>query len=148
MLLKIWQISQKNHCVGAFFKYVTGLQACNFVKKRLFLCLRPATLSKKRLWHRCFPVTFVKFLKTPFFIEHLWWLLPTLLVPVTSDANLRIFQYKLLRNIGYFNSIFFKFGKVISSFCSIRMQGPETIIHLFHTCTETNILWYQLRLSL
>ena len=110
--------------------------------------LRPATLSKKRLWHRCFPVTFVKFLKTPFFIEHLWWLLPTLLVPVTSDANLRIFQYKLFRNIGYFNSIFFKFGKVISSFCSIRMQGPETIIHLFHTCTEMNILWYQLRLSL
>ena len=110
--------------------------------------LRPATLLKKRLWHRCFPVTFVKFLKTPFFIEHLWWLLPTLLVPVTSDANLRIFQYKLFRNIGYFNSIFFKFGKVISSFCSIRMQGPETIIHLFHTCTETNILWYQLRLSL
>ena len=110
--------------------------------------LGPATLLKKRLWHRCFPVTFVKFLKTPFFIEHLWWLLPTLLVPVTSDANLRIFQYKLFRNIGYFNSIFFKFGKVISSFCSIRMQGPETIIHLFHTCTETNILWYQLRLSL
>ena len=30
---------------------------------------------KKRLWHRCFPVNFVKFLRTPFFIEHLWWLL-------------------------------------------------------------------------
>ena len=28
--------------------------------------LRPATLLKKRLWHRCFPVTFVKFLTTPF----------------------------------------------------------------------------------
>ena len=37
--------------------------------------LRPATLLKKRLWHRCFPVNFVKFLRTPFFIEHLWWLL-------------------------------------------------------------------------
>ena len=24
--------------------------------------LRPATLLKKRLWHRCFPVNFVKFL--------------------------------------------------------------------------------------
>ena len=30
---------------------------------------------KKRLWHRCFPVNFVKFLRTPFFIKHLWWLL-------------------------------------------------------------------------
>ena len=28
--------------------------------------LRPATLLKKRLWHRCFPVDFVKFLRTPF----------------------------------------------------------------------------------
>ena len=36
---------------------------------------RPATLFKKRLWHRCFPVKFAKFLRTTFFIEHLWWLL-------------------------------------------------------------------------
>ena len=30
------------------------------------LCLRPATLLKKRLWHRSFPVNFAKFLRTPF----------------------------------------------------------------------------------
>ena len=29
--------------------------------------LKPATLLKKRLWHWCFPV---KFLRTPFFTEH------------------------------------------------------------------------------
>ena len=29
----------------------------------------PATLLKKRLWHRCFPVNFVKFLRTPFYRE-------------------------------------------------------------------------------
>ena len=28
--------------------------------------LRPATLLKKRLWRRCFPVNFAKFLRTPF----------------------------------------------------------------------------------
>ena len=28
--------------------------------------LRPATLLKKKLWHRCFPVNFAKFLKTLF----------------------------------------------------------------------------------
>ena len=28
--------------------------------------LRPATLLKKRLWHRCFAVNFAKFLTTPF----------------------------------------------------------------------------------
>ena len=35
------------------------------------LC-QPATLLKKRFWHRCFPVNFAKFLRTPFFIKHLW----------------------------------------------------------------------------
>ena len=29
-------------------------------------CLRPATLLKKRLWHSCFPVNFMKFLITFF----------------------------------------------------------------------------------
>ena len=37
--------------------------------------LRPATLLKKGLWHRCFFVNFVKFLRTSFLIEHFWWLL-------------------------------------------------------------------------
>ena len=39
----------------------------------------PAILFKKRLWHRCFPVNFAKFLRTPFFTEHLRWLLPAIL---------------------------------------------------------------------
>ena len=48
----------------------------NFAKfTRKHLCRRPATLLKKTLWHRCFPVNFAKFLRTPFFTEHLWWLL-------------------------------------------------------------------------
>ena len=34
---------------------------------------RPATLSKKILWHRCFPVNFAKFLTTPFVKEHPRW---------------------------------------------------------------------------
>ena len=33
--------------------------------------LRPATLFKKRLWHRCFPMNFVKFPRATFFTEHL-----------------------------------------------------------------------------
>ena len=40
--------------LGFFFNKVAG-QTCNFIKK-----------ETKRLWHRCFPVNFVKFLKTPF----------------------------------------------------------------------------------
>ena len=30
------------------------------------ICIRPATLLKKRLWHSWFPVNFAKFLKTLF----------------------------------------------------------------------------------
>ena len=33
-----------------------------------------ATLLKKRLWHRCFPVNIAKFLRPPFLTEHLRWL--------------------------------------------------------------------------
>ena len=36
------------------------------LKKQPPEVFRPATLLKKRLWHRCFPVNFVKFLRTPF----------------------------------------------------------------------------------
>ena len=36
---------------------------------------RPATLLKRRLWYRCFPVNFVKFLQISFLREHLRWLL-------------------------------------------------------------------------
>ena len=56
----------KHLCQSLFFNKVAGL--------------RPATLLKKRLWHRCFPVNFVKFLRTPFFIEHLSWLSPLCLI--------------------------------------------------------------------
>ena len=36
--------------------------------------LRPATLLKKRLWYRCFPLSLAKFLRIPFFIKHLCWI--------------------------------------------------------------------------
>ena len=56
------------------FAKFTGKHLCQsvFFNK---VGLRPATLLKKRLWHRCFPVNFEKFLRTPFLTEHLWWLL-------------------------------------------------------------------------
>ena len=60
VLKNLTKLTGKHRCQSVFFNKVTGL--------------RPATLSKKRLWHRCFPVNFVKFLRTPLFIEHLWWL--------------------------------------------------------------------------
>ena len=59
VFLDISQNSQENTCARVSF----------------LMKLRPATLLKKRLWHRCFPVNFDEFLKTPFLTEHLRWLL-------------------------------------------------------------------------
>ena len=63
-LLKILQNSQEN--TSARVSFLIKLQAS---------ALRPATLLKKGVWHRCFPANFKKFLRTTFFIEHLWRLL-------------------------------------------------------------------------
>ena len=57
------------------FAKLTGKHICQSIFLMKLQASRPATLSKKRLWHRCFPVNFAKFLKTPFVTEHLRWLL-------------------------------------------------------------------------
>ena len=48
------------------FAKVTGKHLCQSLFCNKVVGLRPATLLKKRLWHRCFPVNFVKFLRRPF----------------------------------------------------------------------------------
>ena len=50
IFLEISQNSQENTCASLFFNKVAGL--------------RPATLLKNTLWHRCFPVNFAKFPRT------------------------------------------------------------------------------------
>ena len=55
VFLEIPQNSQECSC--ARVSVLMKLQA---------LGLRFATLLEKRLWHMCFPVSFVKFVRTPF----------------------------------------------------------------------------------
>ena len=57
------------------FAKFTGKRLCQSLFFNKVAGLRSATVFKKRLWHMCFPVNFAKFLRTLFFIEHLWWLL-------------------------------------------------------------------------
>ena len=59
--------------------------------------LRPATLLRKRLWHRCFPVSFKKFLRIPFLIDYLWWLLQ-------ENAEVWFFSARVL-NIYYISGL-------------------------------------------
>ena len=48
---------RKTLVLESLFNKVAGFQACKFIKKRL--------------QHKCFSVKFVKFLRSPFFTEHL-----------------------------------------------------------------------------
>ena len=57
------------------FTKFTGKRLCQSLFFNKVAGLRPSTLFKKRVWHRCFPVNFVELLGTPFFKDHLWWLL-------------------------------------------------------------------------
>ena len=63
-----------NDVLRNFAKF-TGKHLCHSLFFNKFAGLRPTTLLKKRLWHRRFPLKFAKFLRSPFFTEHLWWLL-------------------------------------------------------------------------
>ena len=67
------------------------LQFCNFAFQSLYFNevagLRPATLLRKKLWHRCFPVNFAKFLRTTFFTEQLRWLLLDIQAVCTQVAS-------------------------------------------------------------
>ena len=57
------------------FAKFTGKNLCQSLFFNKVADLRPATLLKKKLWHRCFPADFAKFLRTPICTEHLQWLL-------------------------------------------------------------------------
>ena len=46
------KLARKHLCQSLFFNKVAGLS--------------PAALLKKKLWHRCFPVNFAKFLRTSY----------------------------------------------------------------------------------
>ena len=74
----------KNGVLWNFAKF-TGNHLCQSFSFMNVSSLRPpATLLKKRLWHRCFPVNFVKYLRTPFFTEHLRWLLLHVIIKLFS----------------------------------------------------------------
>ena len=55
---------------------------------------------RKRFWYRCFPVSFLKFLKTPSIIEQLPWLL------LKTPVNQLIFREELLDLQLYYSRTF------------------------------------------
>ena len=68
------KFTRKRLCQSIFFNKVAGL--------------RPATLLIKRLCHRRFPVSFMKFLRTPFLQNTSGRLLPAVLFNMSSECLL------------------------------------------------------------
>ena len=98
---------------GIFFKilivlidYVCSINSRSsrpevFCKKSVLRNLSKFTGKHQRqsLWHRCFPVNFVKFLRTQLFIEHLWWLL--LLIPLLFMQGLLNVKANVIWSLGH-----------------------------------------------
>ena len=71
----------KTPVLESLFKKIPGLKACNFIRKK------PE--------HRCFPVKFAKFLRAPFFTEHLRWLLLRILNTPEVDSKKFLENYHM-----------------------------------------------------
>ena len=74
--------------------------------RSLYAGLRSATLLKKRLWHRCFPVNFVKFLRTHFL----------------QNTSGRLLLKKLFQDLDVYGSATFNNGKFSFSFYENAIQ--------------------------
>ena len=59
---------------------------------------KPAILLKKRLWHRCFPVNIVKFLRTPFLQKTSGRLLLLLELTQILDSSDLVFHQSVFKN--------------------------------------------------
>ena len=144
----------EKRCSYKFTKF-TEKHSCQSLFSNKVARLRPATLLKKRLWHRSFPVNFVKFLRKPFFIEHLWRLLLKLtdLMLCLNDVPLFVKKFVTKKNkrfwfasshcciswfltsIIYLNLKLLKINKQSETFCAVIWKS---------TCSyNLLILWWR-----
>ena len=86
LFLKIWKFDRTTHMFESHFNKASDLKSCNFIEKR------PQ------------PLKFAKFLRTPFFTEHVWWLSVNLILmwhmnmtPMwhKNSPSLFVFHYRL-----------------------------------------------------
>ena len=69
----------------------------------------------------------------------------TLANKLTIDSKMRIFQYKILNNILYFNKALYKMKMVDSLLCTFCSQEDETIEHVFLSCEYSKRLLKNVR---
>ena len=59
----------------------------------------------------------------------------------TTDSWTRVFQYRLLNNVLYFNDQLFKMKLVVTPLCSLCNKITESAVHFFSECHSTQTLW-------
>ena len=78
---------------------------------------QPATLLKRNFCHRCFPVNFAKFLRTPFLTEHLQWL--------DKYSHVQVAEFQALDTVkSYFRGAFQAF------YTATRSSHSKSFIYL------------------
>ena len=101
------------------FTKLTGKQLFQSLIFNKVAGLRRATLLKKWLWHRCLPMNFVKFPRTPFYIEYLWWLLLTM-IRMDSVSRKNILKVVLSYQVKFYQRHHNFFGNLYKIMTSIE----------------------------
>ena len=105
------------------FAKFTGKQLCQSYFFNKVAGLRTAIFLKKRLWRRCFPVNFAKFLRTSFFTEHLRCLLLCRKTWKFSSVKYSAMSSLLMKKTSS-PRMFFTPKQAISSVTSLREKCP------------------------
>ena len=92
-------------------------------EKTIFSRLSPATLLKKRLWQRCFPVNFEKFLRTSFLYSG-----RLLVIVIKSD---KILSIKKKRKIKI--QVTYKTQLCAAKNKSLTSQTPDEVLGIIHS---------------
>ena len=118
MFLEISQNSQENTC--------PRVSSVSFL-------VRPATLLKKRLWHRCFPVNFVKFLRTPFLQNTSGRLLLKLIFSrLPSKHYNHTMRWTLKNLLKFLTKLSWKFNNLLEAV--VRRCSVEKVLLQIHLC--------------
>ena len=108
-----------------------------FLIKTLLTLMK--ALLKNRLWHRCFPVNFTKFLRTSFLTERLRWLLlvsslDTILIEFWQNS--KYFNISVMLELFQWNVFFSETVKPVAA--QETWKNVKEIL-LVHSCTVAHL---------
>ena len=97
VLRKVLMFSQYIFVYHILYVYNFRLKSCTATGDQNWKSHIGGISLKRKLWQRCFPIIFVKFLKTLFFVEHLRWLLPHTTTSSFYKCRRRLLNFQTLR---------------------------------------------------